>query len=60
MNKEVRDIRDKFVEAAGRVTQSFGAGRTLGQVYAHTYFSCVPQALRILSVTWVSARAQPV
>ncbi|HPG00591.1 MAG TPA: hypothetical protein PLE77_11015 [Kiritimatiellia bacterium] len=48
MNREVRDIRDKFVEAAGRATQSFGAGRTLGQVYAHIYFSRTPQALEDL------------
>lgn len=48
MNKEVREIRERFVEAAGRVTQSFGAGRALGQVYAHIYFSRTAQALEDL------------
>ncbi len=38
-------IRQRYVEAAGHVTQSLGAGRVLGQVYAQVYFSRAPQSL---------------
>ena len=45
MKKEVQEIRQQFVETAGHVTQSFGAGRAIGQIYAHIYFSRDPQSL---------------
>jgi len=48
MNKDVRELRDRFVEAAGRLTQSFGAGRVLGQAFAHIYFSREAQSLEDL------------
>ncbi|HBA82761.1 MAG TPA: hypothetical protein DCZ95_01585 [Verrucomicrobia bacterium] len=41
----LEQIRQRFVEAAGHVTQSLGAGRVIGQVYAYLYFSRKPQSL---------------
>ena len=45
MKKEIQEIRQQFVETAGHVTQSFGVGRAIGQIYAHIYFSREPQSL---------------
>jgi len=45
MNKDLQELRQQFIEAAGHVTQSFGFGRILGQIYAHIYFSPAPQTL---------------
>ena len=45
MNKDLQELRQQFIEAAGHVTQSFGFGRILGQIYAHIYFSPSPQTL---------------
>lgn len=42
---ELQDIRLRFIETAGHFTQSLGIGRTLGQIYAHLYFSPRPQTL---------------
>jgi len=39
------DLRRRFVEAAGQMTQTLGAGRVMGQVFAHIYFSRQPQSL---------------
>ena len=44
-------IRQKFVEAVGHITQSLGAGRVLGQVFAHVYFSPQSQSLDDLTQT---------
>lgn len=59
MKDEARRIRERFVEAAGHVTQSFGAGRVLGQIFAHIYFSRTPQTLadltRVLGISKGSA-----
>jgi DNA-binding transcriptional regulator GbsR (MarR family) len=35
----------RFVEEAGKVTQSLGAGRVIGQLYAFLYFSPRPRGL---------------
>lgn len=35
----------RFIEAAGRLTQSFGMGRILGQIYGAAYFSRTPLSL---------------
>ena len=35
----------RFVEHAGNLTQSFGIGRVLGQIYAYLFFSRVPRTL---------------
>jgi DNA-binding transcriptional regulator GbsR (MarR family) len=35
----------RFIEEAGKVTQSFGVGRVLGQIYAYLYFSERPRSL---------------
>jgi DNA-binding transcriptional regulator GbsR (MarR family) len=43
--KELEAHRARLVEAAGRLTQGFGLGRNIGQVYMHTYLSSDPQAL---------------
>jgi DNA-binding transcriptional regulator GbsR (MarR family) len=57
--QDVDEIRRRFAEAAGHVTQSFGAGRVLGQVFAHVYFSRQPQTLddltRVLGISKGSA-----
>lgn len=45
MNPELQSLRQRFIESAGHFTQSLGAGRVLGQIYAHIYFSKAPQSL---------------
>lgn len=35
----------RFVEDAGNLTQSFGLGRVVGQIYIYLYFSPVPRSL---------------
>lgn len=40
-----QDIRERFIAAAGDLTQSLGFGRNLGQIYGHIYFSPDPQSL---------------
>jgi len=35
----------RCVEDAGNITQSFGMGRVLGQIYAYLYFSASPRCL---------------
>lgn len=45
MNAETQEIRRRFVEAAGHLTQSLGGGRVMGQIFAHVYFSPEPQSL---------------
>ena len=49
MNQELQRLRQRFVESAGYFTQSLGAGRVLGQIFAHLYFSKDPQSLDDLS-----------
>lgn len=39
------DIRERFIAAAGDLTQSLGFGRNLGQIYGHIYFSPEAQSL---------------
>ncbi len=45
MNQELQSLRQRFIETAGHFTQSLGAGRVLGQIFAHIYFSRDPQSL---------------
>lgn len=45
MNQELKSLRQRFIESAGHFTQSLGAGRVLGQIFAHIYFSRDPQSL---------------
>jgi DNA-binding transcriptional regulator GbsR (MarR family) len=45
MDAELEEIRERFVEAAGNITQSLGAGRVLGHIFAQIYFSRDPQSL---------------
>lgn len=40
-----QQMRRRFIEAAGQLTQTLGAGRVMGQVFAHIYFSREPQSL---------------
>ena len=35
----------KFIENAGNLSQSFGLGRAIGQIYAYLYFSREPRSL---------------
>jgi DNA-binding transcriptional regulator GbsR (MarR family) len=59
MNQELQALRQRFIESAGHFTQSLGAGRVLGQIYAHIYFSKDPQSLddltRLLEISKGSA-----
>lgn len=45
MSKTLDEVRKRFVEAAGHLTQSLGFGRSYGQIYAYCYFSPSPQSL---------------
>jgi HTH-type transcriptional regulator, glycine betaine synthesis regulator len=45
MKNDIQEITRRFVEAAGHMTQSLGAGRVIGQIYAHLFFSREPQTL---------------
>jgi DNA-binding transcriptional regulator GbsR (MarR family) len=46
MNKKSLDpIVHQFIEDAGKMTQSFGVGRVLGQIFAYLYFSQDPVSL---------------
>ena len=44
MNSSV-DIRERFIAAAGDLTQTLGFGRNVGQIYGHIYFSAEAQSL---------------
>jgi DNA-binding transcriptional regulator GbsR (MarR family) len=59
MNQELQSLRRRFIESAGHFSQSLGAGRVLGQIYAHIYFSKDPQSLddltRLLEISKGSA-----
>ncbi|HNS80748.1 MAG TPA: hypothetical protein PKM67_04760 [Kiritimatiellia bacterium] len=45
MPDELQELKQRFVEAAGNFSQSFGAGRIIGQIFAHLYFCREPQTL---------------
>jgi len=45
MNKNLLKIRNDFIEAAGRTTQTFGMGRLAGQLYTLLFFSPTPLCL---------------
>jgi len=45
MSSELNPIVLRFVEHVGNTTQSFGAGRVIGQIYAYLYFSQSPKNL---------------
>ena len=50
MNRSEYDqIAGRMIEAAGHLTQSFGIGRVLGQIYAYLYFSPEPRSLNDLT-----------
>jgi len=42
---ELNPLVRRFVEDAGALTQSFGVGRVIGQIYAYLYFSAEPRNL---------------
>ncbi|MFC1498547.1 GbsR/MarR family transcriptional regulator [Verrucomicrobiota bacterium] len=42
---ELTPIVRRFIEDAGNMTQSFGLGRVLGQIFAYLYFSSQPRNL---------------
>ena len=44
-SSELSTVVRRFIEEAGNLTQSFGGGRALGQIYAYLYFSSVPRNL---------------
>jgi len=46
--KELSPVVRRFIEEAGKTSQSFGLGRVLGQVYAYLYLSPVPRGLHDL------------
>ncbi len=43
--EDLQRIRESFVQSGGNLSQALGAGRAIGQVFAHIYFSPVPQTL---------------
>jgi len=45
MTTELQHTRDQLVESAGRLTQSTGLGRSLGQIFMHIYLHREPQTL---------------
>ncbi len=45
MSSELDQLRTRFIETGGHITQSIGVGRVIGQVFAHIYFSPQPQTL---------------
>lgn len=45
MTAELQQLRERFIERGGQITQSIGIGRVIGQVFAHVYFSPEPQTL---------------
>ena len=46
MKEDLHPVSRRFIEDFGRMTQSIGAGRVLGQLYAYLYFSPEPRGLR--------------
>lgn len=44
-NNDIIFIIKRFIEDAGNMTQSFGLGRVVGQLYAYLYFSSIPKNL---------------
>lgn len=44
-DSEYDRIVRRMIEAAGHLTQSFGIGRALGQIFAYLYFSNGPRSL---------------
>ena len=44
-NNDLTLIIKRFIEDAGNMTQSFGLGRVVGQLYAYLYFSSIPKNL---------------
>ncbi len=45
MTDELTQLRQRFIERGGQITQSIGIGRVIGQSFAHIYFSPEPQTL---------------
>ncbi len=45
MSSELDQLRNRFIESGGQITQSIGVGRVIGQVFAHIYFSPEAQTL---------------
>lgn len=45
---EMDPVVRRFVEDAGSLSQSFGAGRVIGQTYALLYFSAAPLSLAVM------------
>ena len=41
----IESVIRKFIENAGNLSQSFGLGRAIGQIYAYLYFSYEPRSL---------------
>lgn len=49
MTSDLKQLRERFIETGGHITQSIGVGRVIGQVFAHIYFS--PQAQTLDDLT---------
>lgn len=45
MKTDLQHLRERYIGAAGQLTQTFGFGRIMGQIYMHLYFSAEPQSL---------------
>ena len=51
MSAELQELRDRFVETGGHISQSVGLGRSIGQIFAHIYLNPEPQSLDDLTRT---------
>lgn len=49
--EQLQCIRDEFIASAGNLTQSLGAGRNIGQVFAFVYLNPSPSSLQSISET---------
>lgn len=45
MKTDLPRLRERYIHAAGQLTQTFGFGRIIGQIYMHIYFCPEPQSL---------------
>ncbi len=45
MTDHLKELRERFIDAGGQLSQSVGLGRGIGQISAYLYFSPLPQTL---------------
>lgn len=45
MTTDLKELRERFIDTGGQLSQSVGLGRVTGQIFAYLYFSEQPQTL---------------